>query len=72
MKEHNRLLEDSLEEVKKLRKEQKKAQDEMVKEDEKTLEQCREEKAKHQVDEGTVEKLMQGKSHSTTVIMIRD
>lgn len=64
MTEHNKLLEDTAEEVKKLRKEQKKAQDEMVVADNESLEKCREEKAKHQVDEGTVEKLMQGKQQS--------
>lgn len=60
MKEHNKLLGETNEEVKKLRVEQKKAQDSMVAADEESLAKCKEEKAKHQVDEGTVEKLLQG------------
>lgn len=60
MAEHNKLLEQTADEVQRLRTKQKKAQDEMVEEDNKTLEKCREEKAKHQVDEGTIEKLMNG------------
>ena len=64
MAEHNKLLTDTADEVKRLREDQKKAQDEMVEEDNRTLEKCREEKSKHQVDEGTIEKLMNGASVS--------
>lgn len=62
MKEHNDLLQSVAEEVKMVREKQAKAQEEMVKAENESLARWREEKAKTQVDEGTVEKLLQGNS----------
>ena len=60
MAEHNRLLEDTKEEVARIRAKQEVAQDEMNRAEEESLKKWREEKAKTKVDEGTVEKLLNG------------
>ncbi|ORY17282.1 allophanate hydrolase subunit 2-domain-containing protein [Clohesyomyces aquaticus] len=59
MGEHNKLLEDTADEVKEVRKRQAAAQEEMVKAENESLERWRREKAENQVDEGTVEKLLE-------------
>lgn len=64
MGEHNRLLEETAEEVKEIRKRQARAQEEMVQAEEESLKKWREEKAKNQVDEGTVEQMLDGESNS--------
>jgi biotin-dependent carboxylase-like uncharacterized protein len=58
MAEHNKLLESTSEEVKDIRKKQAVAQEEMTKAENESLERWRKEKAESQVDEGTVEKLL--------------
>lgn len=64
MREHNRLLEETAEEAKEIRKRQARAQEGMVQAEEESLKKWREEKTKNQVDEGTVEQMLDGKSHS--------
>jgi urea carboxylase len=61
MKEHNDLLKATIDEVKKIREKQAIAQEKMVRAENESLARWREERAKTQVDEGTVEKLLQGK-----------
>lgn len=58
MAEHNKLLEETAEEVRGIRKRQAVAQEEMVRAEKESLEKWRKEKAEYQVDEGTVEKLL--------------
>jgi len=58
MAEHNKLLESTAEEVKKIREKQAVAQNEMTKAENESLERWRREKAENQVDESTVEKLL--------------
>jgi urea carboxylase len=58
MAEHNDLLESTMDEVKEIRKRQAVAQDEMTKAENESLERWRKEKAENQLDEGTVEKLL--------------
>ncbi|KAF1942278.1 hypothetical protein EJ02DRAFT_179337 [Clathrospora elynae] len=58
MEEHNKLLESTSDEVSAIRKKQAVAQDEMTKAENESLERWRKEKAENQVDEGTVEKLL--------------
>jgi urea carboxylase len=58
MKEHNRLLDDTAEEVSGIRKRQAVAQDDMTKEENESLERWRKEKAETKVDEGTVEQML--------------
>ncbi|KAH3916694.1 hypothetical protein HBI56_049060 [Parastagonospora nodorum] len=58
MAEHNKLLESTAEEVKKIREKQAVAQDEMTRAENESLERWRREKAENQVDESTVEKLL--------------
>ncbi|CAI6302333.1 unnamed protein product [Periconia digitata] len=59
MGEHNKLLEDTADEVREVRKRQMKAQEEMVRAENESLEKWRREKAEQTVDEGTVEKLLE-------------
>lgn len=59
MAEHNKLLDDSAAEVQEIRKKQAKAQEAMIKAENESLEKWRKEKAENQVDEGTVEKLLE-------------
>lgn len=61
MKQHNDLLKATIDEVKKIREKQAIAQEKMVQAENDSLARWREERAKTQVDEGTVEKLLQGK-----------
>jgi urea carboxylase len=58
MAEHNKLLEMTMTEVKDIRVKQAMAQDEMTKAENESLDRWRKEKAENQVDEGTVEKLL--------------
>jgi biotin carboxyl carrier protein len=58
MAQHNQLLETTNDEVGEIRKKQAVAQDEMTKAENESLERWRKEKAESQVDEGTVEKLL--------------
>ena len=57
---HNRLLLETKEEVAKIRQRQAVAQEEMNRAEEESLKKWREEKASMKVDEGTVEKLLDG------------
>jgi urea carboxylase len=59
MKGHNQLLEETKEEVREIRKKQAKAQEEMNKAENESLERWRREKEENQVDETTVEKLLE-------------
>lgn len=59
MAEHNELLQKTAAEVKDIRKRQAKAQEEMVKAENESLAKWRKEKEENQVDEGTVEKLLE-------------
>jgi urea carboxylase len=59
MAEHNKLLESTADEVKQIRAKQAVAQDEMTKAENESLERWRKEKAESQVDESTVEKLLE-------------
>lgn len=56
---HNKLLEDTAAEVKEIRKRQAKAQAEMIKAENESLAKWRKEKAENQVDEGTLENLLE-------------
>ncbi|KAI4653784.1 hypothetical protein J4E93_001551 [Alternaria ventricosa] len=58
MAQHNQLLETTSDEVRKIREKQAVAQEEMTKAENESLERWRKEKAESQVDEGTVEKLL--------------
>jgi biotin carboxyl carrier protein len=58
MAEHNKLLESTAEEVKMIRERQAVAQDEMTRAENESLERWRREKVENQVDESTVEKLL--------------
>ncbi|KAH7067028.1 allophanate hydrolase subunit 2-domain-containing protein [Paraphoma chrysanthemicola] len=58
MADHNKLLESTKEEVRKIREKQAVAQEEMTKAENESLERWRKEKAENQVDEGTVEKML--------------
>ncbi|KAF1914796.1 carbamoyl-phosphate synthase L chain, ATP binding domain-containing protein [Ampelomyces quisqualis] len=59
MAEHNKLLDDTVREVKIIRAKQAVAQDEMTMAENESLWRWRKEKAESQVDEGTVEKLLE-------------
>jgi urea carboxylase len=59
MAEHNDLLQTTSDEVKKIRKKQAVAQDEMTKAENESLERWRKEKAESGVDKSTVEKLLE-------------
>ena len=61
MAAHNRLLEETEEEVRGIREKQAVAQEEMNQAEEQSLRRWREEKASMKVDEGTVGKLLDGK-----------
>lgn len=58
MAEHNKLLEETAQEVGEIRKRQARAQDEMIRAERESLERWRKEKAENQVNEGTIEKLL--------------
>ncbi|TIA18458.1 hypothetical protein D6C81_05094 [Aureobasidium pullulans] len=58
MAEHNKLLTDTAEEVKKIRAEQAVAQAEMTKAENESLTKWREEKAKNKVDDSTIESML--------------
>jgi allophanate hydrolase subunit 1 len=58
MGEHNKLLESTADEVREIRKRQAEAQEEMVRAEKESLERWRREKAETQVDESTIEKLL--------------
>jgi urea carboxylase len=58
MAEHNKLLQTTSDEVKKIREKQAVAQDEMTKAENESLERWRKEKAENGIDESTVEKLL--------------
>jgi urea carboxylase len=58
MAEHNKLLETTVDEVKSIRAKQAVAQDAMTRAENESLERWRKEKAENQVDESTVEKLL--------------
>jgi urea carboxylase len=58
MADHNKLLETTVDEVKEVRAQQAVAQDEMNKAENESLERWRKEKAENQVDESTVEELL--------------
>lgn len=60
MAEHNKLLEDTAKEVKKIRAEQAVAQAEMTKAETESLAKWREEKAKNKVDDSTIESMLAG------------
>lgn len=65
MADHNKMLHDTAEEVKKIRAKQAEAQEEMTKAENESLERWRKEKAENQVDETTVEKLLDDPSISS-------
>lgn len=58
MAEHNKLLETTRDEVSEMRKRQAVAQEEMVRAENESLEKWRKEKAENQVDESTVEQML--------------
>lgn len=58
MADHNKMLQDSAEEVKKIRAKQAEAQEEMTKAENESFERWQKEKAENHVDESTVEKLL--------------
>lgn len=58
MAEHNKLLEETRDEVRKIREKQAVAQEEMVRAEQESLARWREEKKSQQVDESTVESLL--------------
>lgn len=62
MGEHNKLLEDTRDEVKTIREKQAVAQEEMTRAEAESLAKWREEKAKNKVDESTVDALLAGES----------
>jgi urea carboxylase len=68
MKEHNKLLVDTKDQVKEIRKKQKRAQEEMNKLEKATMEKWMEEKKKNEISEDTIESLLNGKilSHPST------
>lgn len=58
MADHNKMLQESAEEVKKIRAKQAEAQEEMTKAENESFARWQKEKAENQVDESTVEKLL--------------
>jgi urea carboxylase len=62
MAEHNKLLVETADEVKQLRRKQAEVQQEMIDAENASLQKWREEKAKNKVDEGTVDTLLAGES----------
>ncbi|KAJ4352812.1 hypothetical protein N0V95_003920 [Ascochyta clinopodiicola] len=58
MADHNKMLKDSAEEVKKIRADQAKAQEEMTRAENESFERWQREKTENQVDESTIEKLL--------------
>lgn len=58
MADHNKLLQDTADEVMKIRAKQSEAQAEMTKAENESFERWQKEKAEHQVDDSTVEKLL--------------
>ena len=60
MVEHNKLLEDTAEEVKELRAKQAKVQEELIAAEHESLKKWREDKEKDKVDESTVDALLAG------------
>ena len=71
MAEHNQLLESTKDEVAKIRVEQGRAQGEMNKLEEESLERWRKEKAENQVDESMVEKLLDDQRGQRAVLRLR-
>ncbi|KAF1361833.1 hypothetical protein EJ07DRAFT_164311 [Lizonia empirigonia] len=65
MADHNKMLHDTAEEAKKIRAKQAEAQEEMTKAENESLERWRKEKVENQVDESTVEKLLDDPSISS-------
>jgi urea carboxylase len=61
MKEHNKLLRATKDEVAEIRKRQIKAQDEMLKIEQEMMERWTEEKKKNQVSQDTIESSLSGK-----------
>lgn len=68
MAEHNKLLTDTAEEVKKIRAEQAVAQAEMTKAENESLTKWREEKAKNKVDDSTIESMLAGECISVFLL----
>lgn len=64
MAEHNRMLQEIAPELKKIRAKQAEVQEKMTALEKESLAKWREDKAKTQVDEGTVDKLLTGKTMS--------
>ncbi|TKA33004.1 hypothetical protein B0A54_14390 [Friedmanniomyces endolithicus] len=65
MAEHNKLLQDTAEEVKQLREKQTKVQDELVAAENESLQKWREDKDKNKVDESTLDALLADPAIST-------
>lgn len=61
MAEHNKLLQDTAEEVREVRSKQAKVQEKMTAAEDESLAKWREDKKKNKVDEGTVDALLAGK-----------
>ena len=61
MADHNRLLQETAQEVKEIRAKQAVAQTEMIEAENESLARWREEKAKNKVDDNTIETLLAGK-----------
>ena len=67
MAEHNKLLEETADEVKDIRAKQAKVQEEMIAAENESLAKWREDKAKNKVDESTVDALLTGESRHSRV-----
>lgn len=62
MAEHNKMLEQTKDEVKEIRKKQREVQEEMIQAEQDSLAKWRKDKENQKVDEGTVESLLAGQS----------
>lgn len=68
MAEHNKMLEQTKDEVKEIRKRQREVQEEMIQAEKDSLAKWRKEKENSKVDEGTVESLLAGNVHALSAI----
>lgn len=69
MAEHNKMLAETAEEVKEIRKKQRQVQEEMIQVEKESLAKWRKDKENQKVDEGAVDALLAGKPSSLTVFI---
>lgn len=68
MAAHNKMLAETADEVKEIRKKQREVQEEMIQAEKDSLAKWRKDKENQKVDEGTVDALLAGKTFSHSVV----